>query len=186
MLDSFLLRLSRRGALKVGAGVVALVAAAGPIEAARTLAAFPEGSTRDPIDGVGEVEGVDGGSVVARVFGGQTVSAALVGFPAGFTPRVGDLVAVDTRTVRVLCAPTSQPGATVAQTGSVNSSPTAHPLCRWLVGTVGMKSGVPSICNVSLVPSALVLEAAERRAPVTICTEDTTLPDRQVLAIRTP
>ena len=190
MWDSFVARLSRRKALKLGAGIVALTATLGPIEAVRALAAAPDGSTSDLMNGVGMVEAVDedivhtdcdgspSRNVLARMVDGQTVTAKLRGFPAGFSPRVGDLVAVDTRTLKPLCLPTG------VQTVAVE--PTAHPLSSWSLGIPATLAGVLRIGHVHLVPNADLLQAAERRATIQVLTLDSTLPDRQVLAIRTP
>jgi hypothetical protein len=147
------------------------------------FAAGTSGATADLIDGVGEIkaadqhETCDGTNVVVRMVGGQTVSARLTGFPAGFAPRVGDLVAVDTRTTRVLCSPVGQPT-------TVESVPTAHPLVRWSFGTPMMKAGALTIGILRLVPSATVLDAAQSKARIAICTLDSMLSDRQVLTTR--
>jgi hypothetical protein len=186
MLDSLVARLSRRKALKLGAGLVAVAAAAGPLEMMRAFAAGPS-STSDLINGVGTVEAiqentaVDGTvsrSVVARIVGGEVVSAKLTGFPSDVSPRIGDLVAVDMRTSKPLCAPTG------IQTVIVQ--PTAVPLTSWSLGIPAMEAGVIRIANVRLVPNAEVLDAAQRRATIAVGTLDSTLPDRQVLATRTP
>jgi hypothetical protein len=181
MADPLRSRVSRRRALKLGVGLAAVAAAAGPIEA---FGAGTSGSATDLIDGVGEImaadqhETLDRTNVVVRMVGDQTISARLTGFPAGFKPRVGDLVAVDTRTTRVLCSPEGQPI-------TVESVPTAHPLTLWSVGTPMMNSGVLTIGTLRLVPSAAVQDAAQRKARIAVGTLESTLSDRQVLATRT-
>jgi len=177
--------ISRRQALKMGViGVAGFVASAGTLE--KALAADVVTSTNDAseslMQGVGTVQAVDGQYVTARMADGQAVSAKLVGFPAEVTPRTGDLVAVDTRTDGPLCAPEradSSQDATLSMT-----SPTAHPLCHWSVGTPMLSGNAVTVDAVRLVPSPTVIEAARRQAEVRICTLDSTLADRQVLAIR--
>lgn len=190
MADPLRSLVSRRRVLKVGVGVAAVAAATSPIEAA--FAAGSSGATSDVMDGVGEIKSVvqqmgdascDRTDVAVRMVGGQTISARLIGFPAGFMPRVGDLVAVDTRTTRALCAPVL--GATVPQPTTVETVPTAHPLARWSFGTPIMKADELTIGAYRLVPSVNVLDAAHRNARIAVCTLDSTLRDRQVLATRT-
>jgi hypothetical protein len=166
--------ITRRHALRLGAAFAAAMAALGPVNA--VLAVRPGRSTRSLIDGLVEVERVVGNNVVAKTSTGQ-ISARLVGFPAGFSPRKGDLVAVRTQVTKPLCAPT-RPAAVL------DGGATAYPVYSWSVGVPEMAGGALRLGDVRLAPSASVLLAAENRTRIAVFVLDSTLPDRQVAFTR--
>ncbi len=178
--------ISRRTALRAGlvslGGLAASALGFGEVLATDELGR-PDDASEVGADGVAVVEGVAGGYVTARMPDARVVSAELVGFPAGFAPRAGDLVAVDTRTIRPLCAP--ELAGDVSETSTTKESPpTAHPLTRWHLGTPTIDGNTVRVGKVRLIPSQGVIEAAARGEKVKIATLSTTLAERQVLAVR--
>lgn len=179
--------LTRRAALK--AGVLGGAALAGSPFIGRVVAASGPLTSFDPggeaqVDGVGTVEVVQGESLTARTGRGRVVSATLVGFPRGFAPRAGDLVAIDrSHNLRPLCAPVG--GAPNVAGVARESTATAHPLCRWATGIPSLKGGAVFMGSIRLVPTPALVETATQGVRVNVCTLDSTLPDRQVLAVRT-
>jgi hypothetical protein len=175
------IRFSRRKALQLGVGIAVTAAVNGPAKVALASGANSL-DERDvngvPIDGTGEVVDTNGQTVLVRMADGHAVSATLVGFPIGIAPRPGDLVAVDSR-------PQSRPYYLKPQeAASAAWAPVALPLCRWSVGTPKDTAGVTSIGSLRLAPSVKVAKAAEAGTMIAICTMDSVLSDRQLLATR--
>ncbi len=176
--------LSRRQALKFGAGVAAAAATGGTLDVLAFDGGVAPTDERDEVsvEGVGAVVAVKLGSVLARTADGHTVSASLVGFPAAATPRIGDLVAISTPTAKPLCAADR---AQSAMAGTASSgAPVAVPLCHWTRGTLILEGNVLMIGALHLEPSSDVMRAVQQRATVAVCTMDTTRSDHRVLSVR--
>ncbi|GII95826.1 hypothetical protein [Sinosporangium siamense] len=163
---------SRRKALRAGAVAAAAAAAATGINATANAAsaAAPPAAAGGRAD-LARVVKVDGARLVvdapASAAGVQAVRTAeqvpLVGFPAGFVPRPGDLVSVVD----------SWPGKAVA----------AVPVCHWVTGVAkALPGGGFSVDGQRIAATALLDGQANTR--LRVCLLDTELPTAQVLATR--
>ena len=175
---------SRRGVLLgLGAGLAAGVLGRRTLPASAAAGTSPPAAEADEVNmnGVGLVQAASGGTVVARMADGNVYTAALVGFPATVLLRAGDLVAVDTGTVS-----TSPAVARCAPASISDTTPpiTAHPLCRWTIGTPLASGDGAVVGAVHLASSPALTTAVKRRAQVAVCTLDTTLADHLVLSIQ--
>ncbi|MEV4360059.1 hypothetical protein ACWEPL_63910 [Nonomuraea sp. NPDC004186] len=104
-------------------------------------------------------------TAVAERDGRTFKSVSYTGFPEGVLPRVGDLVTVTDR---------------VSELGLV-----ALPLCSWTTGTPSRDSkGVVSLNGVKAAPSQQLSAAGQ--SSVLVALMGTTLPDAQVLDVRSP
>lgn len=93
----------------------------------------------------------------------QQLSAAIVGFPRNVTLRVGDFVTVTD----------GHPGYALA----------ALPVCTWFTGSPKEStSGIVEISGISALTSPT--STPPRGQAVSICLLDTSLPERQILGIR--
>ena len=182
MRDSFTSQVSRRQALKLGAGIAAAAAGTGAVGSLAVAAMASNNEASETlIDGVGTVDSVDGHLIRAHLADGRTIVAELRGFPATVTPRVGDLVAVDMEVNKPLCAENDSENSPTATQPGVAA---AFPLCHWTDGTPSVNGATARLGSQRLVASPAVLVAARRSAKVSVCTLDTTLPVHLVLAIR--
>ncbi|HYW26021.1 MAG TPA: hypothetical protein VE953_17745 [Terriglobales bacterium] len=172
MPDGTRFRVSRRQAMKIGAGAV-VVGAVG-VDVAQRIAAAAEAAavhgpaiSSDPRHAQsGRVVEVDGNQVQVQVFGsGTLVSAPLVGFPDAVVPRVGDHVTL-TDVV---------PGFEVA----------ALPLVHWISGVPKVRTDQTiGIGGTRLLPTAPLLDASRLGAPVSVSVLDTSLATAQVFGVR--
>lgn len=187
--------LSRRRVLKLGAGVA--VAAAAASGAGDVLAAGLPQLSGGGLPAVTKVTGVSGQTLTGRTTTGTQVSAEMVGFPVGFVPRAGDLVAVAERGPGGTAVPPASPSqldaharcrSASAQTVSelaAQGQLSAVAVCTWRRGVPAIdRQGRLSIQGVSLVDTPAVRAAAASGTPIAICTLDSTLPSLQVLATR--
>lgn len=155
-------RVTRRRILELGAGVAATVLLPTNISEAAPPPSAPSGVRHSYVS---RVITVGGGRLEAEALTThQRLSAPIVGFPPGVTPRAGDLVTITD----------SHPEYPIA----------ALPVCRWHEGRpTSLTSGAIEIAGVAASGSAL-FPAAVRNQTVRACLLDTTLRDHQVLAIR--
>jgi hypothetical protein len=152
--------LSRRNLLRTG--TVATVSAV----AAGALASDALAAADTAVEETARVTEIASGTVTAVTErGGRSfTNVAYTGFPEGVLPRVGDLVTVTDR---------------IAELGLV-----ALPLCSWAKGAPSRDTqGRMSVGGVKAVPSQQLGTAGQD--PVIVAFMATTLPDAQVLDVRT-
>jgi hypothetical protein len=174
-MTTLLSRLSRRRALKLGAGA-AFAAAFGHF----AESAFAAGGTAAAGSPIGAVTTIDGESVVVQVREtGQVLTACLGQFPAGVSPRVGDLVAVSAGRPMVAATARCRAAASAAGVPLI-----AVPVVTWTVGVPASRNGELIIGTRRLAGSDSVAAAASAGKAVSVGTLDSTLSDHIVLAIR--
>jgi len=153
-------RLSRRGLLKVSAGTMVVGALAATLPESLSAAPSPFEPSTPGFAQQARTVAVNASSVdVVTLTTMQHMSVPIVGFP--LPPRVGDLVTVTDRV----------PGHTLA----------ALPLCKWVTGVPTQRGDLFEI------GSAIAADSPRLHGlstAVSVCLEDSTLPDREVLAVR--
>ena len=170
---------SRRDVLRLAlAGAVGSMLSALPFGSGVLGDSMVEGPLGDlKLEGGAKVLATNGETVLALLGDGRTITAQKVGFPPGASPRVGDIVGIDSGTNVPLCAIVRIDSRSIP-------TPTAHPVARWLVGAPRTNGVYATLGSVRLAPSSHVAEAVRQGRTVWIATLDTTLDDRLVLDIR--